>query len=457
VIEIDGASNNGVDAIRELREGVVFMPSSGKYKVYIIDEVHMLSTSAFNALLKTLEEPPDHVIFIMATTEVQKIPQTILSRCQRFDFRRIPTRTIVDRMSFICKEESIPADEEALWTVARQGDGSMRDALSLLDQVITFSNGPLVASAVIEILGLTERSLLTGVLGSLISRQSQDILRSLEKLASSGTEPHLFLTDLLELIRATLLVKISGEQKPAMLDLPDSELRFLKDLSSTCSEEDLHLLFDMSIKGLQDLQKSSEPRIVLEMILLRMSAAPRIVELKRLLSSEGQTQAPTSGSAPKRVLPPNQPPPAAAKVSRAALTPSEKWFEFVQTIKSDEPLMGAKVENLLFIGEANKVLELAIPQKMGFLKDQMSDPALRKKLQNMIETSWGPGYALEIKQEDKKAEGALSASGLGQVKEKLKEDDLLKQATEHPKVKSATSVFKGSIQLKDADKAKERS
>lgn len=469
VIEIDGASNNGVDAIRELREGVVFMPSSGKYKVYIIDEVHMLSTSAFNALLKTLEEPPEHVIFIMATTEVQKIPQTILSRCQRFDFRRISTRTIVDRMSFICKEESISADEESLWTIARQGDGSMRDSLSLLDQVITFSNGPLKASSVVDILGLTERSLLTGVLSSLIARQPQEILGYLEKLSNSGTEPHLFLTDLLELIRATLLVKISGEQKPAMLDIPDSELRFLKDLCATCSEEDLHLLFDMSLKGLQDLQRSSEPRIVLEMILLRMAAAPQIIELKKLLAGEisGATTAapmttarpaqPTASASVQRPAPHGPPPPAPVKTSRAALTPSEKWFEFVQTIKADEPLMGAKVENLLFVGEINKVLELAIPQKMGFLSDQMSDPALRKKLQNMIETSWGPGYALEIKQEDKKAEGALSASGLGQAKEKLKEDDLLKQATEHPKVKSATSVFKGSIQLKDADKAKERS
>ncbi len=139
-MEIDGASNNGVDAIRELRDTVMFMPSSGKYKIYIIDEVHMLSTSAFNALLKTLEEPPDHVVFIMATTEVHKIPQTILSRCQRFDFRRISTRQITEHLKVICAGEGVQAEEEALWVIARQGDGSMRDSQSLLDQVITFAN-----------------------------------------------------------------------------------------------------------------------------------------------------------------------------------------------------------------------------------------------------------------------------------------------------------------------------
>ena len=133
VIEIDGASNNGVDAIRELRDTVGYMPSRGKQKVYIIDEVHMLSTSAFNALLKTLEEPPPHIVFVLATTEVHKIPLTILSRCQRFDFRSISTRQITDHLRVICEKENVSAEEEALWIIARQGNGSMRDSQSLLD------------------------------------------------------------------------------------------------------------------------------------------------------------------------------------------------------------------------------------------------------------------------------------------------------------------------------------
>ncbi len=143
VIEIDGASNNGVDAIRELRETIGYMPSSGKYKIYIIDEVHMLSTSAFNALLKTLEEPPEHVFFVMATTEAHKLPKTILSRVQRFDFRRIPTALIAQHLKKICEADQIKCQPEALWAVARQGDGSMRDSQSLLEQVINFCEGEL--------------------------------------------------------------------------------------------------------------------------------------------------------------------------------------------------------------------------------------------------------------------------------------------------------------------------
>ena len=164
VIEVDGASNNGVDAIRELRDAVGYMPSTGKYKVYIIDEVHMLSMSAFNALLKTLEEPPEHVVFVLATTEVHKIPNTVLSRCQRFDFRRIPFRAIAEHLGNICKSENISAEEQALWLLARQGEGSMRDSQSLLDQVITFSSGNITLQRVVEVLGLTDRQLLTDTL-----------------------------------------------------------------------------------------------------------------------------------------------------------------------------------------------------------------------------------------------------------------------------------------------------
>ena len=198
VVEIDGASNNGVDAIRELRETVGYMPSTGKYKVYIIDEVHMLSGSAFNALLKTLEEPPEHVIFVMATTEVQKIPATILSRCQRFDFRRIPLRLITDHLEDICKRESVSAETEALWLIARQGDGSMRDSQSLLEQVISFCDGKLTSAKVTEVLGLTDRSLLVKIIGALVDRNSQVALDVVHGLYNSGHDPSLFVKDLLE-------------------------------------------------------------------------------------------------------------------------------------------------------------------------------------------------------------------------------------------------------------------
>jgi len=261
VIEIDGASNNGVDSIRELRETVGYMPSSGKYKVYIIDEVHMLSTSAFNALLKTLEEPPAHVIFIMATTEPQKIPVTILSRCQRFDFRRISTRLIQSHLEKICKAENVNYDQEALWTLARLADGSMRDSLSLLDQVINFTNAQVTLEKVTDVLGITDRSLLAGTLKSLIDRDLGSIVQTIEKIFSSGYDPIVFCQNLLEEIRHLLFVKVS-EKPTELLDLSDGEIQSLKHLGGTVSQEDVHILFDMCLKGAQDLMRAQSQRIV---------------------------------------------------------------------------------------------------------------------------------------------------------------------------------------------------
>ena len=223
VLEIDGASNNGVDAVRELRDSLGYMPSSGKFKVYIIDEVHMLSGSAFNALLKTLEEPPEHIKFVLATTEAHKIPNTILSRCQRFDFRRIPTRKIAEHLESICKEENLKFEPEALWALARQGDGSMRDSQSLLDQVITFADGSLTLEKVVSALGLTDRSLLTATLEALVNRDGQKAIEVVSKIFDSGLNSNIFIQDLLEDIRHLLLVKVSPKNL-SMVDLPDSEI-----------------------------------------------------------------------------------------------------------------------------------------------------------------------------------------------------------------------------------------
>ncbi|MGZ3818304.1 MAG: DNA polymerase III subunit gamma/tau, partial [Bdellovibrio sp.] len=330
VIEIDGASNNGVDAIRELRDTVAFMPSSGKYKIYIIDEVHMLSTSAFNALLKTLEEPPPHVIFIMATTEVHKIPQTILSRCQRFDFRRIPTRQITDHLKVICEDENVTAEEDALWIIARQGDGSMRDSQSLLDQVITFANGPLSRSNVVEILGLTDRALLFETLNALIDRNSQAILKVIEKISAAGFEPHLFSQDLLEMIRNLLLVKVSEAQAKQIVEMPDSEIQALIDMSQKLPEEDIHMLFDMALKGGNDIPRAQDPRIVLEVTLLRMASAPKLVDLKTLLQQGFSSTSNSAGEARR----PYTPPVAPAVKGHRRLNDSQKVSEVPSGIEA---------------------------------------------------------------------------------------------------------------------------
>jgi DNA polymerase-3 subunit gamma/tau len=455
VMEIDGASNNGVDAIRELRDTVVFMPSSGKFKVYIIDEVHMLSTSAFNALLKTLEEPPAHVVFIMATTDAHKIPQTVLSRCQRFDFRSIPTRQITDHLQTICRSEGVNADPEALWIIARQGDGSMRDAQSLLDQVTTFANGELTREKIIEILGLTDRALLLETVTGLVQRNTPQILSVIEKIHTAGYEPGLYAQDLLETLRNLMLIKLSTERS-TIVELPDSEIRFLKDLSTQVTEEDLHMLFDMALKGANDLPRSQEPRIVLEMVLLRMVAAPTIVQLSDLFqngiggtntsTANTQTARPMATQAAHRTTPPLgvQASSATARpaASPMALNPNDKWFEFVQKIKGTDALFAAKVEGLLFGGVKDKTLELSVPKKMSFLKDQMNDPEIQKKLKSMIDQHWGAGYTFQIVAG---REDGASAVDMTAKKAQVRDEEIAQQVADHPLVKSAQAVFKGQI------------
>jgi len=437
VIELDGASNNGVDAIRDLRDSVGYMPSSGKYKVYIIDEVHMLSTSAFNALLKTLEEPPEHVVFIMATTEVQKIPQTILSRCQRYDFRRIPIKQITDQLKKICDGENVQAEDEALWMIARQGDGSMRDSLSLLDQVITFANGPLNRQNVVEILGLTSRSLLLETLQGLLARDTKAVMAVLEKIATSGFEPHLFAQDLLEMIRNLLLVKVSGKEVAHILELPDSEIQALTEMTAQTSEEDLHLLFDMALKGGNDIPKAQDPRIVLEVSLLRMAAAPQITDLESLLRGGARL----TSSAKKS--PAKAPAPAGPKYVTGP-NPQEKWLAFVHATRQDEALFAAKIENLLFVKEEGTLLTLGVPPKLAFLKEQMNDSAIRAKLQGFIDSYWGAGYSFEVLSSREPIEGE-SANTLMQKKTQQAEDAIRKQIDENPMVKAAQLVFKGQI------------
>jgi DNA polymerase-3 subunit gamma/tau len=441
VIELDGASNNGVDAIRDLRDSVGYMPSSGKYKVYIIDEVHMLSTSAFNALLKTLEEPPPHVVFIMATTEVQKIPQTILSRCQRYDFRRIPIKQITDQLKKICEGEKVTAEDEALWMIARQGDGSMRDSLSLLDQVITFANGPLNRENVVEILGLTNRSLLMETLRALVARDTKAIMVVLEKIATSGFEPHLFSQDVLEMIRNLLLVKVSGAEVAHILELPDSELLTLTELAKQVSEEDLHMLFDMALKSGNDIPKAQDPRIVLEVGLLRMSAAPQITDLESLLRGGARLGSKAPLRKTSNLEQPKAPPPL-KYVTGATL--NEKWLAFVDKTRQEDSLLAAKIENLLFVSEEAKVLKLGVPPKLAFLKEQMNDSAIRAKLQGFIDSYWGPGYSFQVLSGRDPVVGE-SANALMQKKTQHAEDEIRKQIDENPMVKTAQLVFKGQI------------
>ncbi len=286
VLEIDGASNNGVDHIRELRDSIGYMPSSGKYKIYIIDEVHMLSTSAFNALLKTLEEPPEHVIFIFATTEVQKIPATILSRCQRYDFRNHTLSDIKNHLQNICSQEQVQFEEEALWTIAKQARGSIRDSLTLLDQLISHGQGHLKQQDVMTLLGLNDRGLLIQVLEAISEQNDKKIFEVIALFKDSGSDPHLFAEEFLEVLRNALLVKM-GHHKSSDLALSEHEIKSLEKAVENLNPEDIHLAFDVTLSGLQRLSYSSEPSLALEMLLFKLLYLPRLTQGSQALATHG--------------------------------------------------------------------------------------------------------------------------------------------------------------------------
>ncbi len=455
VIEIDGASNNGVDAIRDLRDNVMFAPSSGKYKVFIIDEVHMLSTSAFNALLKTLEEPPAHVIFILATTEVHKIPQTILSRCQRFDFRRIPLKQVAEHLKQICELENISADKAALWLIAKQGEGSMRDSLSLLDQVISFTDSNLTESQVSQVLGLTERTLIFEVFDCLLNRDSKALVSCLERLSVSGQNPLLFLEDLSKLVRHSLLLK-ADPTSTDLIDLPEDEINLLLQKIMRVTNADLNIFFDMLIKGMQDLNLSEDAQLVFEVVLLRISQAPQVSDLMALLSRGADPLAASSA------------PPLAAKTQSEAISrpkPSEElapqaktavekpkdltldaWSNFVQKLKTKDAFFGAQIENLLFAGCENLNIRLQPPKKFEFLTSQLQSTEMRQKLQGFIDSEIARGYTFEVLKSSTQASGE-SASSLATKKLVEAEEQRMQKWQSDPRVQKAKEVFKAEVKL----------
>ena len=282
VFEIDGASNTGVDDIRELRENIKFPPIKGRYRVYIIDEVHMLSTNAFNALLKTLEEPPPHVVFVFATTDPQKIPVTILSRCQEFDFKRVPTHAIQERLRLITESEGIKISERGLHIIAREADGGMRDAQSVLDQVISFAGEEVSDEDVTKILGIVDREILKDVIRSISEREPARCIDAVEKVYDHGYDVRIFCRNLLEYLRNLAVLKVLKNPDRA-IDLPDEELTELKKLSDSFSQDELQQLFVILSKGDDELKRSSSPRRSLEMTLIKMATLRPLVPIAELI------------------------------------------------------------------------------------------------------------------------------------------------------------------------------
>ncbi len=324
-IEIDAASNRGINEMRELRENVRFRPARDRYKVFIVDEAHQITNEAFNALLKTLEEPPEWVVFILCTTESHKIPQTIASRCQQFSFRSVDFGLLVERMEFIAKEEGVTYDGEVLSVLAQAGEGSVRDSLSAFDQAIACCGNALEAAQVRELLGMFSLDSLGQVAQALLTGDSRRMLDIVAELESNGRSLQHFARELARYFRNLLVARISGGTTRLIAASPVEQEKLLE-IAKQFTEEDLTRHLKLSLDLFRDLQSSLQPRLHLEMGLLRLVHAAKLIPIEEALASLGGSPAPAASAPPAPRTPPSYSPSPAPSRSFSAPPPQPSSY-----------------------------------------------------------------------------------------------------------------------------------
>lgn len=366
VVEIDAASNNGVENIREIRDEVQYPPTEGKYRVYIIDEVHMLSTGAFNALLKTLEEPPSYVVFILATTEVQKIPVTVMSRCQRYDFKRITVETIVERLHELTEAEHIQVEEKALAYIAKSADGAMRDALSLLDQCVAFHYGELLTyDNVLDVLGAVDVTVFGRMFEAIVENRTRDCITGLEEMILQGRELGQFVTDFIWYLRNLLILK-SVDGGESLLDMSTENRRLLEEDSRRTDQETLLRYIRVFSDLSNQLRYASQKRVLIEVAFIKLTH-PQMEEnldsiLQRIKVIEKQLEA--------GVITPK------AQAGGEGIGSQEKTQEKALSPAAQVALPKAQLEDLNFIRtQWDKIIrELGGPIRASF-RDTVVEPA----------------------------------------------------------------------------------
>jgi DNA polymerase III subunit gamma/tau len=369
VIEIDAASNNGVEEIRDIRDKVKYAPNVVKYKVYIVDEVHMLSIGAFNALLKTLEEPPRHVIFILATTEPHKIPLTIISRCQRFDFKRITPQDIVRRMKLIVEETNVQCDDKALHIIARAAEGGMRDALSLLDQAISFSEEGVTTEDALTVTGSVSQGLLNQLATSLIEKNVASALETVGELLSQGKDPVRFVEDFILYYRDMLLYKAAPNLEETFERVMlDQEFQALSDKTSA---ERIYQLIDILNKTQQEMRWTNHPRIFLEVA---------IVKLTQIETKGNESNAPSSGEVEQLIAKVNQLESEIKHLKENGLTAKQETSPAATQTKTQR---SARKGFQAPVGRINEVLKQATKQDLQQVKSGWGQ-LIAKLVQNQM-------------------------------------------------------------------------
>ncbi len=457
VFEIDGASNTGVDDVRELRENIRYLPSRSRFKLFIIDEVHMLSINAFNALLKTLEEPPAHAKFIFATTEPHKIPVTILSRCQRFDFRKISLPRMIARLKEIVDAEGIRISERSLALVARRGEGSMRDALSTLDQVIAFCGEEAADADVQGLLGMVDRRLLLETAEGVLGRDSRRVLEVVRRVDELGHSFRSFAQELVETFRALMLIKVLADPGD-LLDVAAEEAHDLKGLVQAPALEDLQRIQTVLMRTEGELAASPNPRLTLEMGLVRVANLPPARELSALVRKlealeERLATASSPGAGSHAVPSPPAPPPLSAPPPGREV-PSKKgeasassggWQGLVEHVRGKRPLIASLLERGSLLALDLPKLEIGFGSG-SFHLEQIRDAETLQTLQALAEGYFGGPVEIRITQVDARSEGRpLTLLEERQVQESDRKRRLREDALAHPMVRSVLEIFDGKV------------
>lgn len=447
VMELDAASHTGVDDIRELLDSARYAPTNARYKVYIIDEVHMLSKGAFNALLKTLEEPPAHVKFIFATTEIRKVPVTILSRCQRFDLQRLSVETLTQLFTKILANENIPAETEALDIIARAADGSARDGLSLLDQAIVLSNGNINTDVVKKMLGLADRSQTLTLFENLVNGNMEAVLKDISEQYTNGATPMIVLQDLINITHDLAKVKII----PALLNstsLSEIEKKTFATLSTSCSLAVLSKIWQMLIKGISEINMAPSAVEALEMILLRVAysaSLPTPYEILNEVKKNSDLAGTSSVYSGQSALLQNS---AAAAPVSVPPSGTEKKNDLTATVSAGETSGFNTVEDFLRYLEGTKKALIEYSIKHDVCIREFSDghiamniaPAIHQdfimNLHKLLSEATGRQWEIEIIKGD-----------LGETiadKEKSAAEATKKNVSEYPLVKKILEEFKGA-------------
>ena len=458
VFEIDGASNNSVDQIRELRENVKYMPAHSLYKIYIIDEVHMLSIAAFNALLKTLEEPPPHVMFIFATTEPRKIPITILSRCQRHDFRRIDVESISKHIKEICAKEGVEIAVESLGLIAREAGGSMRDGLSLLDQVMSCTKGTITHEQMIDILGVIDREILFNLSKAILRADIPEVLDILDEIYSAGHDMKKLYADLIEHFRNLLVVKMV-KKTDKLVDIPSHEIDLMIDQVKDVPATFLNQLFELLFREEIAILNSTQPRLAIEMVFIKMfqikpalpidvliekldnlrkdiyeaKANSRDAENKPVFQDDGESSQTTSGevAGTAESIEPFPAPPLDLHENI-----DSTWAKLLSIFLEKYPSLAANLKNSSIKSLDHKRLEIEVNGN-----DFNINMVKRQKNRDIIKKVCSDFFGKDIK--------VIIASKRIQKQDnqdkKGKADRLKQEALSHPLVTDALEIFNGTI------------